>query len=88
MRGPLRELVADPIDEMRRVYEQLELGGFEAVRPAIEQYFSNQKDYKTNRYQTPPAAKAEINRRWQAFFEQYGYETDGAAAPEPLSVGG
>ena len=39
---------------MRRVYEELQLGDFEAVRPAIEQYFAGQKDYKTNRYEMTP----------------------------------
>ena len=44
------DLVADPVGQMRAVYEQLDLGDFEAVRPAIEEYFADQKDYKTNRY--------------------------------------
>ena len=39
---------------MRRVYEELELGDFEAVRPAIEKYFAGKKDYKTNRYEMTP----------------------------------
>ena len=49
---------------MRRVYKELELGDFESVRPAIEQYFAGQKDYKTNRYQMTPELRAEITRRW------------------------
>ena len=39
---------------MRRVYEELELGDFESVRPGIESYFAGQKGYKTNRYQITP----------------------------------
>jgi len=67
------ELVADPIEQMRRVYAELELGDFDAVRPAIEKYFAGQKDYKTNRYQMTPELHAEITRRWTTFIEQYGY---------------
>ena len=29
------ELIADPVGQMQSVYEQLDLGGFEQVRPAI-----------------------------------------------------
>ncbi len=68
------DLVADPMAEMRRVYEELELGDFETVRPAIEQYFAGKKDYKTNRYQMTPELHAEISRRWSVFIKQYGYE--------------
>jgi omega-hydroxy-beta-dihydromenaquinone-9 sulfotransferase len=74
------ELVADPIEQMRRVYDELQLCDFDAVRPAIEQYFAGQKDYKTNRYQMTPELHAEITRRWGTFLKQYGYakEADGS----------
>jgi hypothetical protein len=67
------KLIADPVGEMRAVYEQLELGDFESVRPGVEAYFSGQKDYKTNRYQMTPELREEITRRWGKFIEQYGY---------------
>ncbi len=72
------EFVANPLAQMRNIYEQLGLGQFEAVRPAIEQYFAEQKDYKTNRYQMPPELHAEITRRWSKYIEQYGYATEAA----------
>jgi len=40
------ELIADPVQQMRLVYERLELGHFEAVRPAVEEYFAGQKTTK------------------------------------------
>ena len=67
------DLVARPIEEMRRVYEELELGGFEKVLPQMEAYFAKKADYKTNRYQLPPELAAEIRRRWASFFQRYGY---------------
>ena len=39
----------DPVGQVQRVYEELELGDFEAVRPAIEDYFEKTKDYQVNR---------------------------------------
>ena len=34
------DLVAQPIQQMQRVYEELNLGGFEKVRPQMEAYFA------------------------------------------------
>jgi hypothetical protein len=79
------ELVADPIEQMRRVYKELELGDFDAVRPAIENYFAGKKDYKTNRYQMTPELHAEITRRWTTFIEQYGYATEQTVIRQPAA---
>jgi len=67
------QLVADPIAQMRRVYDELELGEFDAARPGIEAYFADQKDYKTNRYAMTPELRDEITRRWGGYIERYGY---------------
>jgi omega-hydroxy-beta-dihydromenaquinone-9 sulfotransferase len=67
------DLVADPLEQMRLIYERLELGEFEAARPAIEDYFAAQKDYKTNRYQITPERRAEIAARWSDYIQRYGY---------------
>lgn len=74
------ELVANPIEQMRRVYDELGLDSFDSVRPGIEAYFAGQKDYKRNRFQMTPEMRAEITRRWDKFFKQYGYAQDGANA--------
>jgi omega-hydroxy-beta-dihydromenaquinone-9 sulfotransferase len=79
------ELVASPIAQMRRVYEELQLGDFEAVRPAIENYFAGKKDYKTNRYEMTPQLHAEITRRWSEYIERYGYAKE--QAPNQPSAG-
>ncbi len=70
------DLVAQPIQQMQRVYDELNLGGFETVRPQMEAYFAQKADYKTNRYQLPPELAAEISRRWASFFQRYGYSQD------------
>ena len=70
------ELIANPTAQMKRVYEELNLGGFDSVLPGIEAYFADQKDYKTNRYQMTAEMRAEITRRWGDFFTRYGYAKD------------
>lgn len=71
-------LVADPIEQMRRVYEELELDGFESVRPGIENYFAGQKDYKPNRFPMTPEMRDKITHRWAKFLKRYGYAKEAA----------
>lgn len=66
-------LVADPVGQMRRIYEELELDEFDKVLPALQQYVAGQADYKTNRYAMSPETRAEITRRWRSFIQKYGY---------------
>jgi hypothetical protein len=71
------DLVQDPIGQVRRVYEELGLGGFDHALPALEHYMAGQAGYRTNRFNLPPETRAEIVRRWQFFFDRYGYPTEG-----------
>jgi len=69
------DLIRDPIGEMRRLYEGLELGGFEEVRPRLEAFFAANAGYRTNRYKPlEPTLQAEITRRWGEVIRRYGYE--------------
>ncbi len=74
------DLVADPIGQLRAIYEQLELGDIEPALPALQQYLQETEDYKTNRYQMSDELRAEINRRWAPFIEKYGYGEDAQAS--------
>ena len=67
------QLVNDPVETMKTLYEQLELNNFQAVRPAFEQYAARSQKYKTNQYELTEEAREEISRNWQTFFERYGY---------------
>ena len=48
------ELVVNPIGQMRAVYQQLELGDFDRVLPALKKYFADKANYQTNRFQLSP----------------------------------
>jgi hypothetical protein len=68
------DLIARPFEEMQRLYERLELGGFEAYRPRLEAYWRDQAGYQTNRYsKLSDELRGEIRRRWGAVIERYGY---------------
>lgn len=70
-------LVANPVAEVRRLYEELQLDGFLQLQPALEAYLAEQKDYKKNRYQMAPELREEVARRWKAYVERYGYADAG-----------
>ena len=67
------ELVADPVREMRAIYDRLELGDFNRVEPAIARYAAEQGDYRANRYELPPAVATRVRHKWAPYFERYGY---------------
>jgi hypothetical protein len=67
------DLVRDPLGQMRLLYEQLELGGFEKILPRLQSYVAKTADYATNRYELPSELRAEITRRWEKVIRQYGY---------------
>ncbi len=67
------DLVQNPIEEIRKIYRSLNLGGFEAVQPKLEAYMSEQKNYARNQHQLEPEVESEIRRRWSGYFEKYGY---------------
>jgi hypothetical protein len=74
------ELIRDPIGQMQMLYQRLDLGSFETLRPHLEQYLTTIKGYETNRYQLSPETRAEITRRWGAVIRQYGYEPESTPA--------
>jgi len=67
------DLVADPVGQMRRVYEELDLGGFDEALPALKKRVESQAGYKRNRYQLTPELREQIGRRWRSYIERYGY---------------
>jgi hypothetical protein len=67
------DLVRDPVAEIQRIYNRLDLGDFEPVRDKLTAYVQGQKDYVKNRHQLEPEIKAEIRRRWSGYMERYGY---------------
>lgn len=67
------DLVADPVGELRKIYEHLELGDFEPVKPAIEAYQAAKADYKTKRYEQSAEERDLITAQWGEYVRKYGY---------------
>jgi hypothetical protein len=68
------ELVADPFGSLERAYAELDLGGFDQVRPALEARAAAMQRYRTNTYRHDPRIVAAIGDRWRGFLDRYGYQ--------------
>lgn len=67
------DLVRDPAGELRRLYDALNLDGFDRFLPRLEAYLATIKGYETNRWTLTPEQRAEITRRWGDVIRRYGY---------------
>lgn len=70
------DVVADPVGQLKRVYEELDLGDFENIRESLEQYLETQQGYKPNRHELDPEIKAAIDSRWMGYIQKYGYDQE------------
>jgi hypothetical protein len=68
------DLVADPLGQLRRIYDQLELGDFSRVEPAAASHLAEVKNYRTNRFVLDETTTDRVRQRWARYFERYGYD--------------
>jgi hypothetical protein len=74
------DLVREPLEQMRALYDHLGLGEFEKVRPHLAAYFADRQDYQIGTYRIDEPLRDEIDRRWGPYMRKYGYCQ---AAPQP-----
>jgi hypothetical protein len=67
-------LEADPLGQLRKLYQALDLGDFARAEPAIGTYLDSIAGYEKNRLpDIEPHWKAQIARRWRRCFDEWGY---------------
>ncbi|MAT70952.1 MAG: hypothetical protein CMJ58_15680 [Planctomycetaceae bacterium] len=69
------ELIAEPIETIRGVYDRFGLDGFEQLRPKLDEYFEAKKDYRRNKHKLPPALAERIQHECGDYVERFGYAT-------------
>lgn len=80
------DLVADPLPAMETIYQQLELGEFERIRPQLDKFVSGRGDYRPNRHASVSVEIIEkIKTRWAGYIERYGYQAEVESALEDAS---
>ena len=67
------ELEADPLGQMRRVYESLGLGGWDQVEPALQKELPALNKYTKNSFNMDEETMRRVYSRWRTSFDIYGY---------------
>ena len=71
------ELERDPIGVVRRIYEHLDIPGFEEFEPSLKRYVGSVSGYRKNEFPELPAAlRGKISHAWERSFEEWGYPRD------------
>lgn len=66
-------LVNDVVAGTEAIYDGLNLGEFEQVKPKLLDYAARNKNYETNKYTITPEQRERIRSRWGDLIERLGY---------------
>ena len=70
------ELVADPVAQVRSVYEALDLPDFDYVEDPLHEYVDSLTGYKQNVFpELANETRERIAREWHGCFDEWGYPT-------------
>jgi len=68
------DLQESPVDELRRIYEELDLPGFAEAEPHVRTYLEGVSDYRKNVYDVGDEVIRTVNEHWSFAFDAFGYE--------------
>ena len=71
---------AEPMPQLQRIYRTLELGDFESTRPCFEDYLTQVRGYRKNRYPVDARDISLVEQHWQTFIDRFGYTRPGDQA--------
>ncbi len=67
------ELLEKPVDELKKIYEKLDISDFNKQKENFEGYLKKIKGYKKNDYEMCASDIEKVNRNWKFAFEQLDY---------------
>jgi hypothetical protein len=71
------DLEKDPVGQVKRIYDSLDVPGFDAMRPSLQRYVDSNATYRKNAYSDlAPSLRQEVGRAWRRNFEVWGYAAD------------
>ena len=78
------ELEADPVGQLQRVYEALDLPAFSTARAAVERYVGRVEGYRKNQFpELPTDVQQRIATEWRFCFEEWGYDVESQPGSTP-----
>jgi hypothetical protein len=68
------DLAADPVGQIRALYQALNLPDFAYVEPALRAYLDSLGSYQKNTFpELPSDLRARLAREWRRCFEEWDY---------------
>jgi LPS sulfotransferase NodH len=68
------QLERDPIGEIRKIYQTLNLPDFAVFEPTLQKYVNSLTGYQKNTFQNlDPSLKTRLRREWHKCFDEWGY---------------
>jgi len=68
------DLESSPLDQLRKIYQTLDLSGFAEAEPAFRAYVDSVSGYRKNAYEIDEEVIGKVNRNWQFAFDEWGYD--------------
>lgn len=82
------DLAAEPVQEMNKIYEALNLENVEGMRTAVEPQVEKLKNYKKNHFEPDPHWAKEVYGQCRDTYNLYGYEPPLADLTEQSTASG
>lgn len=67
------DLEAQPIEEIKKIFEQLELGEIGAIEPSIGAYLKSVAGFEKTAFEPCAEEQAMVLHHWGSLFERFGY---------------
>ena len=76
-----QEITSTPVDTLGRIYDQLQLPGWEDDRNGVEEYLSTIRDYKRNTFTMAAGDIERVRSAWGKYASRWGYQVPEAFDP-------
>jgi hypothetical protein len=67
--------IKNPLLSLQKIYDHLNLKGFNTAVKSIEEELNEYKNYETNRFVLDEKTRQKIATRWKFAFDELGYTT-------------
>ena len=67
------DLTANPVEEIRRIYDYFGMKNTDKVLEKVADYFSDRANYKKNKHSFSPEIENRISKACAAYMKRFGY---------------
>lgn len=79
------DLESNPLAELKKIYQKLELPGFEQASPRLKHYLTSIADYRKNQYAIDSEIAQLVELNWASLIDRWQYAPPNGVTSEKLS---